>query len=178
MKIKKIKLINFKNFDLFETEFKDINILKGKNGCGKTSIRDAILFVLYNQTNTGGKDTDRFIKKGSDYCEVILTTDKYIYSRKRSSVGTELKLDDDIIKQQDLDLPPFEIFSSVFNVGYFNKLSEKDQRNLILKNTKEVNSLKLFLNFIYFLKFLPAMIIFISSLLNPSSSNILIYLFI
>jgi len=145
MKIQQIKLTNFKNFETSLFEFGDYNVFKGKNGSGKTTIRDAILFCLYNQTASGGKDTNRFIKKGATSCEVELVADEHTYLRKRSNAGSEISIDGVVVNQKDVVLPSFEIFNSVFSVGYFNSLSEKDQRNLILENTADINNLKLLL---------------------------------
>ncbi len=44
--IKKIILSNFRNFSFFQSEFEKINIIKGKNGTGKTNLIEAIYFCL------------------------------------------------------------------------------------------------------------------------------------
>jgi len=146
MTIKRIKLTNFKNFDSLDIKIKDKNLLKGQNGSGKTTIRDAILFALYNQTASGNKNTDHFIKKGEECCEVELTTSKHIYHRKQSKNASQLNIDGTMTPQKSVSLPEFDIFNSVFNVGYFSRLPEKTQRQLILNNTKHTSKTKMFID--------------------------------
>ena len=43
--LKEIQLINFKNFDNFESQFAQINCFVGKNGVGKTNILEAIHYI-------------------------------------------------------------------------------------------------------------------------------------
>jgi len=143
MFIKSIRLKNFKNFKDQSFEFKQKNILKGKNGSGKSAIREAILFAIYNRTPDGSKDTDRYIAKDKDFCEVKLVTDKHTYFRKRSKSQTDFKFDGKISTQKNGTIS-FEIFNSVFNLGYFMNLDEKSQRNLILQNTSKIDKMKLF----------------------------------
>lgn len=51
MKIKHIKLKNFKNFKEKEITLSDMTFIKGKNGTGKTTLAlDSILFALYGYT--------------------------------------------------------------------------------------------------------------------------------
>lgn len=144
MFIKSIRLKNFKNFEEKTFEFKTNNILKGKNGSGKSAIKEAILFAMYNQTPDGSKDTDRYIAKGKDFCEVELVTEKHVYLRKRSKSQTDFKLDGKTSTQKNNNITPFEIFNAIFDLGYFMNLDEKTQRNLILQNTPKINKMKLF----------------------------------
>ncbi len=44
--IKKVILSNFRSFSFFQKEFDKINIIKGKNGTGKTNLLEAIYFCL------------------------------------------------------------------------------------------------------------------------------------
>lgn len=44
--IKKVILSNFRNFSFFQKEFDKINVIKGKNGTGKTNLLEAIYFCL------------------------------------------------------------------------------------------------------------------------------------
>jgi len=143
-----IKKLHFKNFKIFEDkvfEFKKQNIIKGHNGSGKTAFKEAILFVLYNKTPTGSTNTDSYIMKDKEYCEVELTTDKHVYYRKRSKTHSIYKIDGKDCLQKN-NRVPFEIFSSVFNVGYFMSLNKKIQQELLLKQTPKINRAQLFID--------------------------------
>lgn len=145
MKIINIKFENFKNLKDNSYSFKDINIIKGKNGAGKSTIRDAVLFVFYNTTSDGGKNTEKYISKGETYCKVEIETDKGIYTRAKSFTSTDFLKDNVSITQKDVDLPDIDIFNSVFLIGYFNTLSDKEKRKLILNTTERLDPEKLFI---------------------------------
>ncbi len=44
--IKRVILSNFRNFSIFKSNFERVNIIKGKNGVGKTNLLEAIYFSL------------------------------------------------------------------------------------------------------------------------------------
>ena len=46
MKISKLVLKNFKGTEFAEYKFTDKNTLTGRNGAGKTTVADAIIFAL------------------------------------------------------------------------------------------------------------------------------------
>lgn len=70
MKLKRLRLIGFKTFaDKTEIEFSDgITAIVGPNGCGKSNVADAILWVLGEQNPRllRGSETRDFIFAGSD----------------------------------------------------------------------------------------------------------------
>lgn len=144
MFIKQIKLHNFKVFDDADFVFDDCNVIKGKTGAGKSTIRDAILFALYNQTMSGRRDTDKFIKRGEEMCEVSVITDKHCYTRKRSGNQSQLEIDGEPVVQKEVALPTFEVFNTVFNVGHFMTLSERDRRQSILDQTPPVDRYEIY----------------------------------
>lgn len=78
MKIKKLKLKNFRAFASFEGEFqKDINVLIGLNGHGKTSLLDAIS-VAYGQFFTAiGTAVDRGINDSEIHLKKFRLDDTY-----------------------------------------------------------------------------------------------------
>lgn len=88
MVIKTLKLMNFGKFNDCQIEFgKNINFIIGKNGSGKTTIVDAIYFVLfgiYKNTNKRRRKREDFNRYGS-YLNVELTVEKegveYLLSR-------------------------------------------------------------------------------------------------
>lgn len=65
MKIKKLKLENFRAFKSFECDFKpDLNVLVGLNGQGKTSVLDAIAIAFGQFTGGFGTGKDKGIANG------------------------------------------------------------------------------------------------------------------
>ncbi|MBP5684666.1 MAG: DNA replication/repair protein RecF [Bacilli bacterium] len=80
MKIRDIKLLNFRNYSNLELEFSDnINIIIGNNGEGKTNILESIYVLSLTKSNRYGIDNDLikfgeegFTIKGSVYNEELL----------------------------------------------------------------------------------------------------------
>ena len=65
--ITSLSLENFKCFRSKEIFFSsDINTLLGRNGSGKTTIADAILFCLFGKNSAGQSDLELFKTRGSD----------------------------------------------------------------------------------------------------------------
>ncbi len=160
MKIKKIRMVNFKKFTDKTIEFDEINKISGKNGCGKTTIKEAILFCLYNKTLSGSSsDTSNYIKNGvSTSCKVSITFVKelaeFTLKRERSMKGSKLtfldgsqSIEDSAITQRELDtiIPDYNKFQAVFNIGYFMNLPDKDKREFILELTPNIDKKDLFL---------------------------------
>ena len=147
MKIKSLQLNNFKCFENRLFNFTSRIEVTGRNGSGKSTIAEAIVFVLYNRTLQGSKDTDTYIMKDKDMCEVVINTDKGVIRRKRGK-QSKLWINDIEITQenleQELNLPDFDVFNSVFNVGYFMTMDESIQRQIILDLTERVDMVKLF----------------------------------
>lgn len=81
MRIKKIQLDNFgKHSDLTVNFSKDTNVIFGKTGSGKSTVKKAITWVLTNSIKG-----DNVRKEGSKKTSVILTTDKNIEIEKVKS---------------------------------------------------------------------------------------------
>lgn len=69
--IKSLKLNNFRCFKSISLEFKpNINILIGNNGCGKTSIVEAISYLCLGKSFKGIKDKD-VLKINEDFFNII-----------------------------------------------------------------------------------------------------------
>lgn len=70
MKIRDIKLVNFRNYDSLNLEFSDnINVIIGNNGEGKTNILESIYVLSLTKSNRYGIDND-LIQFGKNYFKV------------------------------------------------------------------------------------------------------------
>lgn len=162
MKLKKLKLENFKKMESFSYDFKDENFIEGKNGTGKSMIKDAIIFCLYNKTSDGSAEkSSNFIKNGQTKATVELTFEinnqEYTIRRERTLLSTKITLidgsqseEDSQINQRELEsfIPEYELFQSVFNIGYFMTLPDKEKRDFILSLTPAIDKEQIFLEMI------------------------------
>jgi len=70
LKIRDIKLLNFRNYDDLNLEFSDnINIIIGNNGEGKTNILESVYVLSLTKSNRYGYDND-LIKFDKEYLKV------------------------------------------------------------------------------------------------------------
>lgn len=72
MKIKKLKLINFRNFLKREIDFNSTNIFIGDNGKGKTNILESIYF-LSTTKSFRTKNNRQLVNWEKDFCRVVGT---------------------------------------------------------------------------------------------------------
>jgi DNA repair exonuclease SbcCD ATPase subunit len=159
MKIKSLKLINFKSFVEEQTfEFEDTNLISGKNGVGKSTIKDAIIFCLYNRTVSGSlADSTRYISTGKQKClvEVVFENNgqEHTVRRERTQKQTRITYrdasqseEDSQITQETLEslIPKYKDFAAVFNIGWFMSLTDREKRDYILELTQPVNRSHLF----------------------------------
>ena len=71
MRIKNIKLLNFRNYDDVTIDFiPGVNIIIGDNGVGKTNILEAIYVLSLTKSNRFGNDFD-LIKTGKSNLNII-----------------------------------------------------------------------------------------------------------
>ncbi len=76
MKIKSLKLKNFRNYDLLNLEFDDFtNIFYGNNAQGKTNILEAIYISSTTKSHRGTKDKD-LVQFGKDESHIEIIVDK------------------------------------------------------------------------------------------------------
>lgn len=155
MKLLRLKLTSFKNFDLQEFQFGNTNLLIGKNGAGKSAIKDAILFLLFNRTSDGSlADSSKLIAHGAPKCIVEGEfEDGMIIRRERSEKGTKITyldnsqaLEDSNITQRELEsmIPQFHIFNAVFNVGSFMLLDDKEKRKMVMELVPDVDRMLIY----------------------------------
>ncbi len=132
-----IKLISTKNFRGHTRTFEfgpGFNELIGPNESGKSTVNEAISFVLFGYDSNGTKNPDHLITIGQDHVEAAITTDKATFTRKKKrgatskivlsrsgAPDTELKNMDDVIRLFGAE---FDTFASAYNAGYFMRLPE------------------------------------------------------
>lgn len=59
MKIESLKLINFRNYDQVELNFKDmVNVFYGKNGQGKTNLLEGIFYAAFAMSHKSNKEDE------------------------------------------------------------------------------------------------------------------------
>lgn len=152
MKIATITLKNFRSFTDFREQLSYVTEFSGKNGSGKTTIKEAILFCLYGRDNSGSlKANDSLITNGQVVAEVELETEDFDIKRVKNASASKVFQKDsghrwESVAQRDLEtvLPKHNLFQSIFDVGYFHTLAEKEQRQIIVENSPAVDRKVLF----------------------------------
>ena len=159
MFIKKITLQNFKKFENLELSLKNRNEIYGKNGEGKSTIKDAIIFCFYGRTPNGNlAESTKFIKDGTTKCsvEIEFERDEQAYTVRRERTESQTRItyidgsqsdEDSVITQRELDsiVPDYDLFQIVFNIGYFMRLSDKEKRDFLLRLTKNIDKKEIYL---------------------------------
>lgn len=149
MKITTLQTKSFKNLEDLVYEFGNLNILQGRNGSGKSSISEAVIFALYGRTKTGSTSTSDLINSDSESTVVAVQFDTGTTLVREESrlYGTKIQLNGNVIDQKDLNenIPTYSVFISTFLIGYFFNLDESDQRELILSLTDEIDLKALFI---------------------------------
>lgn len=151
MKIVTIQTKDFKGVKDGVHNFTDNNIISGRNGSGKSSIADAIIFTLYGRTRTGNNSADDLIHENAESATVAIEFDTgtTVVREQSRFYGPKIKLNGDKVDQKDLDvsLVDFKTFLSVFLPGYFSSQDESDQRAQILAYSGEIDYKELFNKF-------------------------------
>ncbi len=86
--IKRLVLKNYRVYEKLDMKFKDLQILKGRNGIGKTSIVEAIGFAMFGSALQRGK-AGSWIKRGKSDGSVVLHMDGYIIHRSNNKAIVE-----------------------------------------------------------------------------------------
>lgn len=107
-------------------------VIAGKNGQGKTSVLDAILFALAG--TAAQKGTPRPIRDGADHAEVVLDLGDLIVTRKWTTAGQTLTVTAaDGAKYSSPQRMLGDLIGKLsFDPLAFSQLSEKDQRRQLL----------------------------------------------
>ncbi len=139
--IDSLRLKGFKNhIEKFEMKFnKDFTSIIGDNGQGKTTVGEAITWILFGCNLNGNDKADsNLLNKSSKvmWGELQITIDeqKYTIVREKKGSNTTILINNRDVRQLDLlkMLPPKEIFMSIFNTSYFLGLGEKKRRDMLI----------------------------------------------
>ena len=102
MKINSLKLVNFRNYDRVELEFKDnLNIIYGNNGAGKTNLVEAIYALSLTKSFRNNNDKN-LIKKGELSTNIegkVVNNTENIYQVIINKEGKKVKIDKTIISK-------------------------------------------------------------------------------
>lgn len=144
--ITKIKLTNFKSHKNLEVSFKDLNVLIGENGSGKSSILEAICYCLFGAVASGAKKSELY-KYGTKTGGVTLEFNNGYKLVRDLSTGIKLldKSNNTITDKATEIESFFNIDKNVFmNILY---ASQNDIYNYFIKfNAKEKDFLDSVLN--------------------------------
>jgi DNA repair exonuclease SbcCD ATPase subunit len=161
--LRSMKLQNFKCFHSKEITFTPRTEIRGDNGVGKTTIYDAVLWVLFGQDSSGRKDfSPRPIAGGGDtMAEVVLEVGgeplslrkvmREKWTRKRGQATEEFTgyeydhyVDDIPVKKGDYEkkiseLCDFKTFQLLTDVYAFARLHWREKRQIITKLLKDID---------------------------------------
>ena len=102
MKIKSLKLVNFRNYGRVELNFQDnLNIIYGNNGSGKTNLVEAIYVLSITKSFRNNNDKN-LIKKGelsTNIEGVVINNTENIYQVILNKEGKKVKIDKNIISK-------------------------------------------------------------------------------
>jgi recombinational DNA repair ATPase RecF len=134
--IKSITLEGFRGHSR-KLEFgKKLNMVRGQNEAGKSTIKEAIAFAWYGTDSSGAKSSDHLITIGQSTARVSIETERVTLTRQKGRGATAK------IQMQRPGFPPvvltqselaaqmklsLEAFMSCWNVGYFMGLSGAKQ---------------------------------------------------
>lgn len=128
-------LKNFRNHELLKMKFEDVTEITGKNGVGKTSILEAIVFALYGRDFNGGIDTARYIKTGEQSTTVMLKIAGHEIKRVRTQDNTEVYLNGGKVTQSSVDV----LFGSItavlpiINPFVLFSMNDKEKREMVMR---------------------------------------------
>jgi DNA repair exonuclease SbcCD ATPase subunit len=142
---KKLTLANFKNHAALEIEFGDITNIQGRNGAGKSSIGNAVTWLLYGTDIMGNKLEPKPIGETNVETKVELllqVDDKQILlgrSQKKTAKYYINEVPEKATKFNELVSSLFDkdLFLSLFNPTYFFTQHWQEQRKQLLQYVSE-----------------------------------------
>ena len=151
MQIVTLQTKDFKGLPNGVYDFEMVNRISGRNGAGKSSISEAIIFALYGRTRTGNASTDDLIHESAESTMVAIEFDTgtTILREQSRFYGSGLKLNGEKTDQNTLQasLPEHTTFLNIFLPGYFMNQSESDQRSQLLSYSTDVDLGSLFADY-------------------------------
>jgi DNA repair exonuclease SbcCD ATPase subunit len=119
-------------------EFGEVNNITGKNGAGKTTIKEALCFAFCGTDSLGNKSPIHLISGTLDSCKVEVATDKALVCRtltRRKNSTIKLTHSGMTLthSQSEFALSAWDsdVFLAIFNPGYFWRLPLAKQQEII-----------------------------------------------
>lgn len=132
----RLALKSFKNHENGVFDLAGNTSIEGENGSGKTSLLEAIMFVLYGRDFYGSLSVEGFIQKGEDNCSVTL---EYGPNTYRRVMGRESMVFLNGVRQRHTDyasrLPTLELSYCIINPLYMLDMSTLTLRSLFMQYT-------------------------------------------
>lgn len=126
--------------------FNQKNRIRGPNGSGKTSIKEAICFLFTGTDSAGSRNPQHLISKDEEGCKVTVVTDKAEISRSLTRKGNgTLKLTRNGVSQaltqaqMEASVGSVDLFLSAFIPGYFLRLTAEKQHKIISEVSPKVD---------------------------------------
>lgn len=134
MRIDRIELTNFRNFEHLDLTFDDRTLIVGPNGAGKSTIIDGIAWVLTGHcrgTDARGAGAKALIRQGADAATVALTLQGVptITRTVRADGSTSTNVKPDII-QAKLGATDAQITACLYSRAFFD-LHHADAKDLL-----------------------------------------------
>jgi exonuclease SbcC len=148
MFIKQFEVQNFKNIQKAQFEFEKINVIYGENGSGKSSVLEAISYVI---TNKLGARLEDYISRGKDFFQIRSNIDhkgiNYKYSIKNQK-NTEKTL---AVKDTDGEITNYKNTSATKHLAevidpilaYYSSISLQGKSTSILFDSSTDRKIKL-----------------------------------
>ncbi len=131
----RLSLIDFKKHSSFDVDLDGNVLITGKNGEGKTSILEGIIFALFGRNFYGKVATDVYVKNGAPCGTAILTMDNTEIKRTQGD-DNAVYLNGAKSKVAEVGslFPSVEMALPVINPLYFMyEMTDSDKRELFMK---------------------------------------------
>jgi len=146
--IKNLELSNFKQLSGVVT-LHPYTLIKGKTGDGKSTVGEAIFWVLTGRDRTGSLTTLHLFGDPNVAMSAKVTTfdGDEIERRQVPSGGKTVKVNGSAISEAELEKivdMPWRLFASVFFVGFFETLPETERRSIFMDATPDFEEQSIF----------------------------------